>query len=51
MFGPLTGHLQVLHVFYILLPNCNANIPIFINGYTNQFLFYSQLDESRLYIG
>jgi hypothetical protein len=32
MFRPQVGHLQVLQVSHILLPNCNANIPIFING-------------------
>jgi hypothetical protein len=32
MFRPQMGHLQVLQVSHILLPNCNVNIPIFING-------------------
>jgi hypothetical protein len=32
MFRPQTGHLQVLQISHTLLPNWNANIPIFING-------------------
>jgi hypothetical protein len=32
MFRPQTGHLQVLQVSHITLPNCNVNIPIFINS-------------------
>jgi hypothetical protein len=32
MFRPLMGHLQVLQFSHTPLPNCNANIPIFIDG-------------------
>jgi hypothetical protein len=32
IFRPQLGHLQVLQILHILLPNCNVNIPIFING-------------------